>query len=106
MILPALTAAPLLWAGVHPAIDYTLLFLSGFVCSALATYVVARALAVGPAGAWIAALLFCFYPYRIDHYSHLELQMAQWMPIALLAVHRLLSTGDRRYAAVLALAIA
>jgi len=36
MILPALTAAPLLWAGVHPAVAYTLLFLSGFVLSGLA----------------------------------------------------------------------
>lgn len=105
MILPALTAAPLLWAGVHPAVAYTLLFLSGFVLSALATYVLVRALGFGPAAAWMGAILFCFYPYRIDHYSHLELQMAQWMPIALLAVHRLLSTGDRRYAVVLMLAV-
>ena len=31
-----LTAAPLLWAGVHPAVAYNLLFLSGFVLSGLA----------------------------------------------------------------------
>jgi hypothetical protein len=49
MILPALTAAPLLWAGVHPAVAYTLLFLSGFVLSGLATYVLARAIGLGPA---------------------------------------------------------
>src|SRR5262245_59567466 len=89
IILPALTAAPLLWAGVHPAIAYTLLFLSGFVLSGLATYVLARAVGLGVTGAWIGALIFGFYPYRFDHYPHLELQMAQWTPIALLGLHGL-----------------
>lgn len=106
MILPGLTAAPLLWAGVHPAVAYNLLFLSGFVLSGLAMYVLTRALGYGPAAAWVAAIIFGFYPYRLEHYSHLELQMAQWMPVALLAIHRVLATGRRRYALVLALAIA
>jgi hypothetical protein len=106
MILPALTAAPLLWAGVHPVVAYNLLLLSGFVLSGLATYVLARCLAFGRPAAWIAALIFCFYPYRLDHYSHLELQMAQWMPIALVAAHRVLSTGRLRYVIYLMLAVA
>jgi hypothetical protein len=33
-------------------------------------------------------LLYTFYPYRLEHYSHLELQMTQWMPLALLCLHR------------------
>jgi hypothetical protein len=105
IILPALTAAPLLWAGVQPVVAYNLLFLSGFVLSAFALYVLARALSFGPPAAWMAAIIFGFYHYRLDHYSHLELQMAQWMPIALLAVHRLLATAKPRYIAVLMLAI-
>ena len=88
IILPALTAAPLLWAGVSPVVAYNLLFLSGFVLSAFAMYVLARALAFGPPAAWMAAIIFGFYHYRLDHYSHLELQMAQWMPLCLWAFHR------------------
>ena len=97
MILPALTAAPLLWSGVHPAIAYTILFQSGIILSGLAAYVLARATGFGQGAAWIAALVFCLYPYRIDHYSHLELQMAQWMPLAALAAHRTLASGRARY---------
>jgi hypothetical protein len=48
--------------------------------------------------AFIAALLFGFYPYRFQHYSHLELQMTYWMPLALLAWHRFLATQRARHA--------
>lgn len=106
MILPALTAAPLLWFGMHPALAYTILFQSGFILSGVATYVLARAIGFGQGAAWIAALVFCLYPYRIDHYSHLELQMAQWMPLAALAAHRTLSSGHPRYVVYQALAVA
>lgn len=106
MILPALTAAPLLWFGMHPVLAYTILFQSGFILSGVATYVLARAIGFGQGAAWIAALVFCLYPYRIDHYSHLELQMAQWMPLAALAAHRTLSSGHPRYVVYQMLAVA
>ena len=106
IILPSLTAAPLLWLGVHPAVAYTLLFHSGFLLSGVALYALARVLGFGGPGAWVAAVLFCLSPYRIAHYSHLELQMAQWMPLALLAADRLLTTGRTRYLIFLGLAIA
>ncbi|MEO7270947.1 MAG: hypothetical protein ABIX28_17275, partial [Vicinamibacterales bacterium] len=43
------------------------------------------------------------YPYRFEHYSHLELQMTYWMPLGLLALHRLWQTWRMRYAIALAL---
>ena len=43
-------------------------------------------------------LVFGFYPYHFEHYSHLELQMMQWMPLALLAIHRFLATAARAHA--------
>ena len=97
MLLPALTGAPLLWAGVHPVVAYNLVFLSGFVLCGLAAYLLVRGLGWGRLAAWIAAVAFALCPFRIDHLSHLELQMAQWMPIALLGVHGLLSSGKPWY---------
>jgi hypothetical protein len=105
IILPALTAAPLLAVGVSVSIAYTLLFLSSFVQTGIATYLLARAWAMGPIASWTAALMFAVYPFRLDHYSHLEIQMAQWMPIVLLTVHRLLATGRARFALYLSLAL-
>ena len=106
MLLPALASAPLVWMGVPLAVVYTLLLLSTFVLSGIATYMLARALSLSPGASWIAALLFAFCQYRFEHYSHLELQMTQWMPLTLLAALRLLSTGAPRYFVYLALAAA
>ena len=104
VILPALMAAPLLAVGVHPVIAYNLLFLSGLWLSGIATYLLVERLTGSPRAAFIAGLMYACYPYRFDHYSHLELQMTQWMPLGLLALHLLLSTGRWPYAIVLALA--
>ncbi len=104
MILPALTAAPLLALGVHPVVAYNLLFLSGLWLSGIATYLLVERLTGSPRAAFIAGLMYACYSYRFDHYSHLELQMTQWMPLGLLALHLFLSTGRWSYAIALALA--
>jgi hypothetical protein len=106
MILPAITAAPLLAAGVHPVVAYNLLFVSGFVFSGITTYLLVERLTAAPRAAFVAALIYGFYPYRFEHYSHLELQMTHWMPLALLAVHLFLDTGRFSYALAAAAAIA
>ena len=98
VILPALTIAPLLWAGVHPAVAYNLLFLSGFWLSGVATYLLVERLTGSARAAFVGGLTYACYAYRFEHYSHLELQMTQWMPLGLLALHLFLATGRRRYA--------
>ncbi len=105
MILPALTAAPLLALGVHPVLAYNLLFLSGLWLSGIATYLLVERLTGSPRAAFIAGLMYACYAYRFDHYSHLELQMTQWMPLGLLALHLFLSTGRWPYAIALAGAV-
>jgi hypothetical protein len=104
VILPALTIAPLLAAGVHPVVAYNLLFLSGFWLSGIATSLLVERLTASPRAAFVAGLTYACYSYRFEHYSHLELQMTQWMPLALLALHLFVSTGRRRYAFAFALA--
>ncbi|MFL6280737.1 MAG: hypothetical protein ACJ731_11535 [Vicinamibacterales bacterium] len=106
MILPALAASPLLWLHVHPVPAYNIVLLVTFILSGAAAYVLARALGIAPVGAWIAAVAFTIAPFRINHFSHLELQMTMWMPIALLAVHRILIEGSRRHAGLLAVVLA
>jgi hypothetical protein len=54
----------------------------------------------------VSGIVFGFYPFHFEHYSHLELQMMQWMPLALLALHRFLETRRLRYAAAAALSVA
>lgn len=104
VILPALTVAPLLALGVHPVVAYNVLLLSGFWFSGIATYVLVERLTGCARAAFIAGLCYACFAFRFDHYSHLELQMTQWMPLALLALHLFISTARWPYALALALA--
>jgi hypothetical protein len=45
------------------------------------------------ASACVAGLIFAFAPYRFDHYYHLELLWAQWLPLTLWMIHRTLNSG-------------
>ena len=98
VILPALTIAPLLAVGVHPVVAYNILFLSGFWLSGVATYLLVERLTGSARAAFVAGLAYACSAYRFEHYSHLELQMTQWMPLGLLALHLFLATGRTRYA--------
>ena len=93
MILPALASSGLAALHVHPVVAYNVMLLAAFAISGAAVYVLARALDVAPLGSWIAAVAFTIAPFRVNHLSHLELQMTMWMPAALLTTYRMLSEG-------------
>ncbi len=114
IVLPALTAAPALALGIHPLIVYNLLLLSGFWFSGIALYLLVVRLTESARAAFVAGLVYACALYRFDHYSHLELQMMQWMPLGLLALHLLVGQDagsgirDRKrwwYAIALAIAL-
>jgi hypothetical protein len=88
MLAPGLSAAPLIWLGVPQLVTYNLLFLSGFALSGVGMFVLVRSLTGSIAAALVAGFVFAFLPFRFIHYAHLELQMAQWMPLCLWALHR------------------
>ncbi len=96
MLLPALTTAPFLAVGMHPVSAYNLVMVVSFIASAFAMYLLAERLTGSRAAAFVAGLLFGFYPYRFEHYSHFELQMTYCMPLALLALHRFATTARTR----------
>jgi hypothetical protein len=96
MIVPALMAAPLFWIGVHPVVIYNVLLLASFVLSGVAMFLLVRSLTGRSEAAAIAGILFALYPYRFEHYSHLELLMTMWMPLALWGLHRTLASGRVR----------
>src|SRR5262249_22765732 len=96
VIVPSLMVAPLSWLGVHQAVVYTVLMILSFGLSGITMYYFVRSLTGRRDAALIAGGLFALYPYRFEHYSHLELQMTMWMPLALLALHRVLDRGRPR----------
>jgi hypothetical protein len=96
VIVEGLVGAPFLWLGAHQLTVYTLLLLSGFVLSGVTMYFLVRRLTGRRDAAVVGGVIFAACPYRFEHYSHLELQMAMWMPLALLGLHRTMATGRVR----------
>src|SRR6185436_17540332 len=88
MLLEGMLGAPFIWAGVPPALVYNLLLLAGFVLSGMAMFVLAKHVTGQTGAALVAAAIFTVAPYRVDHFMHLELQWAMWMPLAFWAIHR------------------
>jgi hypothetical protein len=106
LIVPALMAAPPLWLGVHPVVVYNVLLLAGFVLSGVTTFLLVRALTGRVDAAIVSGAIFALYPYRYEHYSHLELQMTMWMPLALWSLHRTIAHGRLRDGLLTGLAFA
>ncbi len=75
---------------------YNWLVLLSFPLSAAAAYLLARHLALSPAGATVAAMAYAFSPFHLAHAAyHPHIAQTQWMPLYLLALWRCL---DRRVA--------
>lgn len=96
LIAPGLLGAPLLWLGAGPVEVYNLLFLAGFALSGLTMALLVFELTGRTSAALVSGAVFAFLPWRIDHYSHFQLLQTQWMPLALLGLHRTVTHGRVR----------
>jgi hypothetical protein len=98
ILLPSLLTAPLLLAGLPPAVAVNTMLVASFGLSAFACYSLCRSLTGSATAGFIGGLIFGFYPYRYDHYTHFELLMTYWIPVAILMMHRFIDTARVRYA--------
>lgn len=105
MLLPALVVAPLHWIGVSALAVYNLTLIAAFFLSALAAYCLVRSLTGSTTAGLLGGIVFAFSPHRLQHFHHLELQFAFWIPWAVLAWHRAVGQQARAgYLRVAALA--
>jgi len=70
---------------------YNFLFVTSFIASALATAWVARRSGSSLAAALCAGWMFAFSPFRIQHFNHIQMLIAQWIPLTLWSWDRLLA---------------
>ncbi len=96
ILLPGLAGAPFLWLGARLVPFYNAYLIATFALAGVAMFLFARALTRDAAAALVAAVIFAFYPFRFEHYSHFELQFSFWMPLALWALHRTFERGRLR----------
>ena len=96
VLLQGLLGTPFALLGVNPNGIANVLSLVALATSAFFAYLLAARLTGHRGAALVAGLVFAFPSYRRVHLPHLELQWAQWMPLAFWAWHRLLDTGRMR----------
>lgn len=76
--------------GLASIESYNLLFLGSFVLAGWSTYWVLRRSGRSYAAALLGGMVFAFAPFRWDQASHLQVLLAQWVPLVLWHFDRLL----------------
>jgi hypothetical protein len=100
MLLQGVLAAPFFWAGLPPLLVYNIMLFAGFAGSGVGMFVLARRLTGAAGPALVAAGVFTMAPYRIEHFMHLELQWAMWIPLTFWAIHRSIEERSAKFGAL------
>ena len=93
VLLQGVVALPFVKLGVPVVLVTNVLIFGGFVLSALGMFLLVHDLTGRAWAAVLAGIVFAFAPFRFDHYFHLEMGWAQWMPLTLWMAHRTLESG-------------
>jgi hypothetical protein len=96
---PAAQLALFLEVLPNPIAGFNLLLFTSFVASALATCWVLRRSGTSWTAAVLAGWIFAFSPFRLTQLSHLQVLIAQWVPLTLWFWDRLLAERKARDAA-------
>jgi hypothetical protein len=96
LLAPAVASTPLIWMGMSGILVYNLVFVSGFIFSGIGAALLVRDLTRDTSAAIVAGVIFAYLPFRFDHYPQLQLQQAEWIPLALWAFHRVMNDGRLR----------
>lgn len=102
-LLEGIVATPLLWIRVSPVTTYNVLLLGGMAASGFGMFLLARGVSGNALAALVAAAIFTMAPYRIEHFMHLELQWAMWVPLTFWAVHRTFERPSARSGSLIGL---
>ena len=103
---------PLQLAGANAVAAYNAAFILSFALSGLFAFLLTRHLLsawgadsfTNTAGSLCASIAYGFGPYRAGQLAHLQVLTSEWMPLALLAMHRYLDAGQGRWLVVFAIA--
>jgi multisubunit Na+/H+ antiporter MnhC subunit len=95
----SLLTTPLQWAGLTPVAAANIAVLVSFPLCAIGAHALAFAITERHDAAAIAALVFGFSPYRVSQLPHVQMLWTFGLPLVLVAGHRYVTLGDRRWLA-------
>jgi hypothetical protein len=90
LIVPAILGAPIAWLGGSPVLVFNLLTIAGFALSALGGYALLFAWTGNRAAALLSGSVFAFNTHTLTRLPHLQALHLYGLPLALLAVDRLI----------------
>ncbi len=105
-LLEGALGMPFVLGGVDPLIVANALTLVTFPACGLAFFYAAWRLTADPRAALIAGLVGAWYPFRAEHYGHLELLWVMFVPLAIVAGLRMLADPRPATGALFGLAVA
>src|SRR5262245_10136422 len=88
LLLLSLLISPVYAMTGNLVLCYNLLLLLSLAGSGLAMHAFIRSVTGSNAAAFVAGLAWACWPYRTAHLLHLQLQSLYFLPLALLALHR------------------
>src|SRR5258708_4214656 len=91
LFLQSVLALPFLLAHVDPLVVANALMVVAYPARGLAFFYATWRLAGDPQAALVAALVGAWLPFHSEHYSHLELHWTMFVPLALIALLRMLA---------------
>jgi hypothetical protein len=103
LLLQSLLLSPLYAATGNLALCYNVLLIASIALSGVAMHALARSVTGSDRAAFIAGLAWACWPYRTAHFLHLQLQSLYFLPLALLALHRV--AAARRWRDAIALGV-
>jgi len=106
LIVPALLGAPLSWSGASPVLVYNLVVIAGYALTAFFTLLLVEAWTGRFLAGLLAGSLFAFNTHTLTRFAHVQGIHIYGLPLALLAIDRLVRGGSWRAALLLAGAVA
>jgi hypothetical protein len=94
-LLQSLVMAPLYALTSNVALCYNVLLVLSIAGSGLAMHALVKGVTASTPAAFVAGLAWACWPYRSAHLLHLQLQSLYFLPLALLALHRLAAARTR-----------
>ena len=91
LVVPGLIAAPIHWLGGSAFLAHNVLVLLGFTFTALAMYALVRAWTGDHRAGLLAGALFAFSTALVTRTAHLQALHIYWLPLAFLALHRVMT---------------
>ncbi|MCU0255157.1 MAG: hypothetical protein MUF60_00285 [Vicinamibacterales bacterium] len=102
LFAPAMMGAPLTWAGASPVLVHNLLLLAGLALTGWTTWLVLYRWTGDWSAAVLGGCLAAFNAHTLTRTGHVQAMHAQFLPLALLALDRLIAAPSARRAVALA----